>query len=62
MEFEGSSPYTQEPATCPYPESHKSSPCLPNRLFEDYLISSYLHLRPPPKKTLYYHIKHKTLK
>jgi hypothetical protein len=25
MELEGSSPYTQEPATCPYPEPHWSS-------------------------------------
>jgi hypothetical protein len=25
MESEGSSPYTQEPATCPYPESDQSS-------------------------------------
>jgi hypothetical protein len=27
MEPEGSSPYTQEPATCPYPEPDWSSPC-----------------------------------
>jgi hypothetical protein len=26
MEPEGSSPYTQEPATCPYPEPDQSSP------------------------------------
>jgi hypothetical protein len=25
MESEGSSPYTQEPATCPYPEPDQSS-------------------------------------
>jgi hypothetical protein len=25
MEPEGSSPYTQEPATCPYPEPDQSS-------------------------------------
>jgi hypothetical protein len=25
MEFEGSSPYTQQPATCPYPEPDHSS-------------------------------------
>jgi hypothetical protein len=25
MEPKGSSPYTQEPATCPYPEPHQSS-------------------------------------
>jgi hypothetical protein len=31
MEPEGSSPYTQEPATCLYPEPDQSSPCpLPN--------------------------------
>jgi hypothetical protein len=29
MEPEGSSPYTQQPATCPYPEPDWSSPCPP---------------------------------
>ena len=27
MEPEGSSPHPQQPATCPYPESHRSSLC-----------------------------------
>jgi len=29
MEPEGSLPHSEEPATCPYPEPAKSSPCLP---------------------------------
>jgi hypothetical protein len=29
MEPEGSSPYSQQPATCPYPELDQSSPCPP---------------------------------
>jgi hypothetical protein len=29
MEPEGSSPYSQQPATCPYPEPDRSSPCPP---------------------------------
>jgi len=27
MEAEGSSPHSQVPATCPYPEPDQSSPC-----------------------------------
>jgi hypothetical protein len=27
MEREGSLPHSQQPATCPYPETHQSSPC-----------------------------------
>jgi hypothetical protein len=30
MEPEGSSPYTQEPATCPYPEPDQSGLCPPH--------------------------------
>jgi hypothetical protein len=36
MEPEGSSPYLQEPATCPYPEPDWSSLCPPSNL-------SYIH-------------------
>jgi hypothetical protein len=32
MEPEGLSPYTQEPATCPYPEPDQPSPCPPSNL------------------------------
>jgi hypothetical protein len=35
MEPEGSSPYTQEPATCPYPEPDWSSPYLFIQPLED---------------------------
>jgi hypothetical protein len=31
MEPEGSSPYTQEPAICPYPEPDRSSQKIPDR-------------------------------
>jgi hypothetical protein len=32
MEPKGSSPYTQQPATCPYPEPDQSSLCPPPNL------------------------------
>jgi hypothetical protein len=35
MEPEGSSPYTQEPATCPYPEPDQSSLRSPTQPLED---------------------------
>jgi hypothetical protein len=35
MEPEGSSPYTQEPATCPYPEPDQSSLRPQTRPLED---------------------------
>ena len=35
MEPEGSSPYTQKPATYPYPEPDQSSPCPPIQPLED---------------------------
>jgi len=35
MEPEGSSPHSQEPATCPYPEPDQSSPRLSILLLED---------------------------
>jgi hypothetical protein len=35
METEGSSPYTQEPATCPYPEPDWSSLRPPTQPLED---------------------------
>jgi hypothetical protein len=34
MEPEGSSPYTQEPTTCPYPEPDQSSLRPPTQLLE----------------------------
>jgi hypothetical protein len=35
MESESSSPYTQEPATCPYPEPDKSSLRRPTQPLKD---------------------------
>ena len=35
MEPEGSLPYTQELATCPYPEPDQYSLCLPTQPLED---------------------------
>jgi hypothetical protein len=35
MEPEGSSPYTQEPATCPYPEPDQPSLCPHTQPLED---------------------------
>jgi hypothetical protein len=35
MEPEGSSPYSQEPATCPYSDPDQSSPRHPTQLLED---------------------------
>ena len=32
MEPEGSLPYSQEPATCPYPEPDQSTSCPPSNL------------------------------
>jgi hypothetical protein len=39
MEPGGSLPYSQEPATCPYPEPDQSSPCPlpPSHFLQDYL-------------------------
>ena len=34
MDPEGSLPHSQEPATCPYPEPDRSSPCLPSYFFK----------------------------
>jgi hypothetical protein len=35
MEPEGSLPYTQEPATCPYPEPDQFNLCPPTQSLED---------------------------
>jgi len=35
MELEGSLPHSQVPATCPYHEPHRSSPCTDIPLPED---------------------------
>ena len=37
MEPEGSSPYSQVPATCPYPEPARSSPCSPSHFLKIHL-------------------------
>jgi len=48
MEHNGSSPHSQEPATCPYPEPDQSSPYPPIPLLEDQIIlPSSLGLRLP---------------
>ena len=43
LEPEGSSPYSQVPATCPYPEPHQSIPFSP----PDFL-KIHLNIIPPP--------------
>jgi hypothetical protein len=62
MEPEGSSPYTQEPAPCPYPEPHQSSLRPPPNLSKIHFnIISHLRLGLPtgllpsgfPTKALY---------
>jgi hypothetical protein len=48
MEPKGSLPHLQEPATCPYPEPDRSSPCsLPSSLRYILILSSFLHLGLP---------------
>ena len=37
MEPEGSLPHSREPATCPYPESHQSTPCLLSHFLKIYV-------------------------
>ena len=37
MEPESSSPYSQDPATCPYPEPTPSSPQTPSHFLNDWL-------------------------
>jgi hypothetical protein len=44
MEPEGSSPYTQEPATCPYPEPHRLSLRSPTQPLGDLKHHLYLPL------------------
>ena len=64
MEPEGSLPHSQVPATSPYPEPARCSPCphieLPEDPWSILILSSYLHLGLPsgfslrfPTKTLY---------
>ena len=62
METEGSLPHSQQPATCPYPDSHQSSPWPHRTSWSSILVlSSYLRLGLPsviflsgfPTKTLY---------
>jgi len=62
MEPEGSSPHSQVPATCPYPEPARSSPYPhPSSLRSILILSSHLRLGLPsslfpsgfPAKTLY---------
>ena len=49
MEPEGSSPYSQVPNTCPYPEPDRSSPCPPHPTSwrSILILSSHLYLRLP---------------
>ena len=37
MEPEGSLPHSQVPATCPYPEPHRSSPCLTSHFLKNHV-------------------------
>ena len=39
LETEGSLPHSQVPATCPYPEPDKSSPCLTSHFLKIHLIN-----------------------
>jgi hypothetical protein len=62
MELESSSPYPQEPATCPYPEPNPSSPHDPFQLPEDlspiYVLVSPMASFPqatPPTPCAYLH-------
>ena len=44
MEPEGSLPHSQQPATCPYPEPDKSSPCPPSHYLKIHFnIIPHLH-------------------
>jgi hypothetical protein len=48
MEPESALPHSQEPATCPYPESAQSSPCTQPTSWKSILIlSSHLRLGLP---------------
>jgi len=61
MEPEGSLTHSQVPASCPYPEPDKSSPCLPPHFLKIHLNIIHLRLSLPiglfpsdfPNKTLY---------
>jgi hypothetical protein len=62
MEPKGSSPFTQEPATCPYPDPDQSNPCPhPTSWWSILIFSSHLCLGLPsgllpsgfPTKALY---------
>ena len=44
MELEDSLPHLQKPATSPYPESDRSSPCHPTSLTSILKLSSHLRL------------------
>ena len=44
MEPDGSSPYSQAPATCPYPEPDRSSLCRPSNLLKIH-FNIFSHLR-----------------
>ena len=44
MEPEGSLPHSQVPATCPYPEPHRSSPCTSHFLKSIRIFSFHLRL------------------
>jgi hypothetical protein len=45
MRFEGSSPYSQEPATCRYPEPDRSNLCPhPTSQSSVFILSSHLRL------------------
>ena len=46
MGLEGSLPHSLEPATCPYPEPDKSSPCPPPSHFLNIHLNISSHLSP----------------
>jgi hypothetical protein len=55
MEPEGSSPYTQEPATCPCLEPDRSNLCLPNLAVDIVYVKTInvtvVTIRPPSEET-----------
>ena len=61
MESEGSLPYSQVPATCPYPEPDRSSPSPKSYFLKIHLNSIIPSMPGSPKWSLYLRFPNKTL-